>query len=224
MKKLLITLFAVLMTLSLSAQIEKGTVLLGISSSVNVAESGSNLMSLGFTSSTFKTDMEGFSDADPDKITRFNLAPHLGIFAADNLVIGVDLVYGYYRYKEPEDTFYPFNYKETLICTGPFVRYYVPLKRVLPFVEAGVTFGSNVSKTERPSDSTVGDTEDKTNIMTYSAGVGLAAPLGERVNFDIMAGYRFLQFKYDDNEYDSRSEYSTVGLTLGFTVLLGGSN
>ena len=58
--------------------------------------------------------------------------------------------------------------------------------------------------------------------MSFGGGIGLAAPLGEKVTFDIMAGYDSLTVKdKEDNDDNYRTVIGTLGLKIGFTILLG---
>ena len=196
----------------LNAQTSQGSVLIGVSSTLSLAGSGSDLMGLGFSSIKYKSDIDGFENSDSDKMTSINLQPKIGYFVNDNLALGLDLNIALSSEKNGEDGD---KYSQTLLGAGPFVRYYIPKSKVSPFIEISGSFGSLKDKY---------NSEDgfKSSITSIGGGVGLAAPLGEKVLLDILAGYNTLTVKdKEDNEDNFRSVIGTLGLKIGFTILLG---
>lgn len=184
----------------INAQTNQGKYLLGLSS---------DIFSLGYTTSKTKSDANGSEEAN--KSFNVNLSPEIGYFIIDNLVIGLNLGVGSQTTKTGNDND---KYTFTSLSVGPFVRYYVPTSKVLPFFELGGSFGSMSTKFE--------DSKDKTGIIKYGGGIGLAAPLGERVMVDVLAGYHSVTYKdKEDNEDNERMIFGTLGLNIGFTILLG---
>ncbi|MCB0631617.1 MAG: hypothetical protein R2824_21530 [Saprospiraceae bacterium] len=225
MKKLLLT--TVIMLFAgvglVMAQLDRGNVMAGISSTIDLIGNGPSLMSIGYTTIQYKEDSDGYTAGDPDKMTRINLSPRVGFFVVDNLLLGADLSYAYSKTKDGADDIYASDYSETLFSVGPFVRYYVPFNRAWPFVELSGSIGSIISKSDYRDNSIVDDSKYTNDILALGGGLGLAVPIGEKVVFDALAGYSFLQYKYDDSEYNERMEFGTIGLKLGFTLLLAGS-
>jgi hypothetical protein len=203
----------------LKAQTNQGKMLLGVSSTISLAGTGSDLMSLGYSSVKYKSDADGFDESDPVKMTNINLLPKLGYFVIDNLALGLDLNIARSTEKDGEDSD---KYSQILFSVGPFVRYYIPSSKVLPFFEISGSFGSINTKYDY-SDNTYWEDDDyKSSVMTFGGGIGLAAFLGERVAFDVLAGYNSLTVKdKEDNEDNYRTVIGTLGLKLGFTILLG---
>lgn len=221
MKK--ITLLAVsLITISfglLKAQTNQGKIIIGLSSTLSIAGTGSDLMNLGYSSVKNKSDADGFEESDPDKMTRINLVPKIGFFVADNFAVGLDLNVAFSSSKDGEDND---KYSQTLLSVGPFVRYYIPTSKVLPFFELSGSFGTIKNKYDYSDNTNWEDEESKSNILSFGGGFGLAAPLGERVMFDVLAGYNSLTIKdKEDNEDNDRTVIGTLGIKLGFTILLG---
>ena len=197
------------------AQTDQGKFLVGVSSSLSLAGTGSSLMSLGFSTMKYKSDSDDFEERDPDKETSFNLLPKVGYFVIDNLALGLDISIGYSNTKSGESDN---KYETTMFSVGPFIRYYFQTKSVLPFIEADASFGGQHIKDE----SNDNDSKDKFSIMSFGGGIGLAAPLGERIMFDVLAGYDSLTIKdKEDNDDNYRTVIGTLGLKIGFTVLLG---
>ncbi|UCH14680.1 MAG: outer membrane beta-barrel protein [Bacteroidales bacterium] len=200
----------------LKAQTEQGKFLVGVSSTLNIAGiRGGELMSLGFTSSKYKSDAAGFEEREPYKTTGINMSPKVGYFLIDNLVFYLDLNVTYSSGKDGEDED---KWITTIFCAGPYARYYIPANNVSIFLEAGGAFGSYKDKYEPAT----GDSDvDKTAIMNFGGGLGIAAPLGERITLDVLAGYNSLTFKdKEDNEDNNRYVSGTFGIKLGFTILL----
>ena len=184
----------------LNAQTNQGKLLLGLSS---------DIFGLGYTTSQSKSDDNGSEEAH--KSFNVNLSPKIGYFLIDNLAIGLDLGVGLQTGKTGSDND---KYTFTSSLVGPFVRYYVPTSKVLPFFELGGSIGLMSTKWE--------DSKDKTSIIRYGGGIGLAAPLGERVMVDVLAGYQSVSYKdREDNTDNKRAVIGTLGLSIGFVILLG---
>jgi hypothetical protein len=203
----------------LNAQTNQGKVLVGVSSTFSLIGTSTDLMNLGYSSMNFKSDADGFKESDPDKMTNINLLPKVGYFVVDNLALGLDVNIALSSTKYGEDSN---KYSQTLLSAGPFVRYYIPSSKVLPFIEINSSFGAINMKYDYNDNSIREDVEDKISIMSIGGGVGLAAPLGERVTFDVLAGYNSLSLKdKEDNEDNDRWVIGTLGLKVGFTIFLG---
>jgi len=207
---LLVTSFGLL-----TAQSNKGNTLVGISSSLNLVGSSTDVMTLGFSSIKQKSNASGFSEPEPDKMTSFNVLPKVGYFIIDDLAIGLDLSYSLAVSKNGET-----NSKSTysLFGAGPFVRYYLPAAKVLPYFELNSIFG--ISKSKYESDNS--DNESTSSLTSLGGAVGIAAPLGDKVTFDVSLGYNSLIIKEkEDNPDNDRTVVGTVGLKLGFTIFFG---
>lgn len=188
---------------------------MGVSSTFSIAGTAPDLMSVGFMSLKYKSDEEGYEEPDPDKITSFNLVPKIGFLVINNLAVGLDLSFSFNAYK---DGYYDSKVTETLFAAGPFVRYYFPVDKVKPFIEAGGAFGLLNEKYEYEGDS---DT-DKGGIWNLGGGVGMAVPIGDQVTFDGLMGFNSLVRKDKENNPDNeRYVFNTFGLRIGFVVLLG---
>jgi len=184
----------------LNAQTNQGKFIVGVSSLHSFASSGSELMSLGYTSIKSKSDADGFQESEPEKSFSINANPKAGYFVIDNLAIGLDLNIGFSIYNLGDD-----KSSHTTFAVGPFVRYYIPTSKVLPFFELGASYGMM---------------SNKTRLMSLGGGIGLAVPVGERITIDIAAGYKSLTYKYNEED-NERDVFGTLGLKVGFMVLLG---
>jgi hypothetical protein len=183
----------------LNAQTTKGKYLVELSS---------DLLSLGYSSSTSKSD-NGGSDNTLNSFT-VGLRPSAGYFVIDNLALGLGFNITYSVGNLGEDNQY--SYMATDI--GPFVRYYIPTSKVLPFFQLDGSVGSQVWD--------INDGKNKFGVTKYGGGIGMAVPLGERIMGDLLLGYYSETTKdKEDNENNSRRVAGTLGLSIGFTILLG---
>lgn len=195
----------------LAAQTEKGTVLLGLSSTI-----GEPGRTTGLSYTEFKEKRDDF-EGQSQKTLDINLSPRVGYFIMDHLAVGIDLNA---RFIDQKDNYiFGGTVKQTRLSAGPFARYYLPLKRLLPFAEMGASFGTAKVKFEDDPDP---DDEFKAGLFGFGGGLGLAVPLGSKVSFDTFVGYRYFSEKdKEDNEDNSKTLYQSVILKLGFTLYLG---
>jgi len=201
----------------LSAQTTKGKILLGELSYIEFVGNGvMGSTNIGYSIFQNKSDGDSNDDSSKDKMFSLNIVPRAGYFVIDNLAVGLDVFLATESHKAMNDAY---KSSSTFFAVGPFVRYYVPLKKVLPFAEVNYSMGSRTRKTEfdgnEPSSSNYA-------IKLFGAGLGLAIPIGEKVSFDAMAGYHaYVNKDKEDNDNNERLVAGTIGLKLGFTVFLG---
>lgn len=194
------------------SQTTKGRLLLGVSSRYGFTQSGQgDLMSIGFSTTTRKIDSPNGPDYEKSHYFRYNLAPRAGIFVINNLVTGIDLLASVY-----ENTEYINN--QFSFAAGPFARYYFPVKKVRPFVEASTALGVMKYQFDMDEDITV----IKTNIFIISAGAGAAFIVSDRVTLDLLAGYSSYREKQKENNPNNyRTITGTLGMRFGISVYLG---
>lgn len=121
MKKVLLTVFAVLTVFVASAQIEKGTILVGASSN------------LGFSS----TSIDGLDD----KLSTFNLDVRGGYFIIDNLALGLTLGFDKTKFGDSD---------EKTTSFGLFGRYYINGKIFAGAGFQSITIGDADAETAIP--------------------------------------------------------------------------
>ena len=199
----------------------KGKFILGVSSVLSSVGTGSSIGSIGFTSSTQKSDAVGYTEQNPMKTTNINLLPKFGYFVVDNLAVGLDvsLIHVSYSLKSIN---YDFNSTGTYFCVGPFVRYYVPAGKILPYLEITGGYGAE-NIWSRDTYSLYSHTSTSSSgLYSVGGGAGIAIPIGDRVTFDALLGYNSLTVYAPVNNTDNqRTVTGTFGLKLGFSVLLG---
>jgi len=201
----------------LTAQTNRGRVLLGVSSAISFSGLGPNILSLGYSTTTQKSNASGYIEPDPDKTISVNFLPRFGFFIFNNFAIGADVCIGYHQQKSGASNE---EYDYTILGAGPFIRFYIPTKKIRPFLESNAVFGSQDDKYIPSSGSGTEDT--KSGITIFGAGIGLAAPIGEKATFDIMAGYNSSTTKAKaNNPNNDRSVVGNFSVKFGFTIYLG---
>jgi len=212
---ILITSILILNSLVIKAQTDKGRIVIGGTSTFGLVGTGNDIMNFGVSTIKFKSDADGFEEPESDKLTSINFIPKIGIFAADNLLIGLDISLAYQNSNDGDSDF---SYSNRLFSAGPFVRYYIPTNSIKPFIEATSSFGSIKSKVEDDFDSD----ESTDQLRAFGGGIGVAIPIGTKTTFDILAHYTsFSRKAMDDNDDNDRLVIGTLGLKLGFVILLG---
>ena len=213
---LIFAAFMIACNASLNAQTQKGTFMIGDLYRPGKAlsyDSFGSSMNIGIGTQAYKSD--DMEDSSPTKLLNFNLMPRIGYFFADNLLVGIDVPLAADRYKEE-------NYKYTIstLGVGSFVRYYVPLEKVLPFFELEGSLG----RIKYAYSSDQNEDESKSLLNSIGGGVGLAFPLGRIVTFDMLVGYNHVVLKDKEaNDSNYRDINNSAGVKMGFTILLGPS-
>lgn len=218
MKKIifLIAVICTFNTSSLKAQFEKGKRLIGVSSNLGLAGSGSSLLTIGYSKSKVKTSVNNYGNSSGGGTFSFNLLPKFGYFVSNNFAIGLDLTLALNMENDKA-----FEGKNTtfLINVGPFMRYYVPTNNVRPFIEGSAAIGKFMYKSES---NYFEDSESTSNVSSLGLGVGVAIPINEKAMFDVLASFSsFSEQDTDDHLGKIRYITSSLGLKLGFIILLG---
>ena len=210
MKNLLfITVMVITGALAVNAQTEAGKVLIGTSTRLYGVTpltilSGFGQNGAGLTIMSSKSKSDNF-EADAENQTIFNLSPRVGFFAADRLLIGLEVGFGLVSTKLFDD---PITI--TSIEEGPFARYYLSSANFKPFVQAGASVGQIKVSTA----------DSKTNIFTYGAGIGGAFFLNDKVAVDLLVNYLHTTAKEKDAFENARDITSSFGFGVGLSIFL----
>jgi len=217
-RTLILSCLGILLSLGLNAQTEKGRLITGLSSNLNL--SSSSLMGISFASSKYHSDDPNFEEAAADQVFAINLSPRVGYFLMDNFAIGLDLNYAYNQEKNGENSNL---YKQSAFTAGPFLRYYYPLSESYLFGEVYSSYGKLQTSYDYADNSIFEDTEYETLILNYGLAVGLSLPLTDMTFFDCAIGYNAYRFspQDEDSEYDEYTTQQGLNLKLGFSILLG---
>lgn len=205
----------------LKAQTSKGNIMLGVSTVFNIKGNNSDVTGFGYSSIKHKSDAQNYNEPDADKISGFNFSPKVGYFIVDNLALGLNIDYFWHREKRGQA-----DNKNTVVTfgAGPFIRYYYPTSKVLPFAELNAGIGTIRDTYE----SDVYDNVTKSSVTSLGIGAGIAAPLSDKFTLDVLVGYSSTTIKEkNDNPDNERTVIGTVGIKLGLTFFFGlgsGSN
>jgi hypothetical protein len=209
MKIFRILCFVYLISFSALSQTEKGRMLLGAGTHIGFSN-GTGMMDLSFSSSTRE-----FADGSSIESNSYNVyfAPKVGYFFTDNLAAGLDLAFGWGKANIPIADF-TIEANNSVFGAGPFVRYYFPKGKILPFAEVNSNFGN-----QRTRSNIVGDNESNAGITSFGGGLGLALLLGERSSFDLLLNYSSNRLNFETDGFYTRE--NALGLKFGFTIFLG---
>lgn len=193
-------------TLQLTAQTEKGSLLLGGSTNLSPASAG-----FSFSKSTAK--LSNGIDLSDTKSYGLNISPAVGYFVADNLAVGMSLGIGFNGYKSGDnDTEW-----ENTLSFSPYMRYYVPGSgKVKPYGEAGFSFFSTKSA--------FGNDDERSGSRGIGGGLGTAFFFGPKTSLDLFLNYNYL-FSRDEiilsgNPVRINSSTSILAFRVGFTFFL----
>lgn len=202
-------LFSILMT----AQTEKGTFMI------------SGETSLGFTSTNVKYKNHGISNDGP-KTTSFNISPSVGFFVIDNLAIGLDFDYKTATTKQHGITYYDPSINgysnieakntETSLAIMPNATYFFSKGKARPFIEAGIGYANIQQKTESSFSTMYSKLESNNNGYVWGVGGGLAYFITNTVSFDIGLGYG----EYNYNEEDTKVKSGAFSANIGISIFL----
>lgn len=207
---------AIFLSIGLNAQTEKGRFLIGLSSNLNLTNPSG--MGLSFGSSKYHSDDPTFVESDGDQNFTFNLKPRVGYFLMDNLAMGIDFDFHYFR---SENGGSGDIYEMLGFAGGPFLRYYYPIKNNFLFGEVYGNYGKQTIKFDYAENLFLNDSESETLVANYGLAVGMSLSLTERTFFDCSLGYDFLRASPQDTEYDEYTTQQGLQLKLGFSIILG---
>lgn len=197
MKKnlLILTLFlgGFLLSTQLSAQTEKGNMILG------------GGLNFNFTDSDFDT---GSSTNDVSTSTSININPSFGYFIADNFVVGASVGLSFLS---SESDGGDITSSSNGISFGPYVRYYTDSGL---FGLAGLGFGSTNIQQESP----FFDTDVTSSTFSWQVGVGYAIFLNESISIEPIISYNRTSSDPDTDSGDSRNINGSLNFGAGFNI------
>lgn len=214
-KVTLITVILIFISSGLiQAQITQGKVLIGLNTTFGLVGTGNNIMTIGYSETKTKSDVDNSSEPDVDKTMGFNLTPSVGLMLSEYFAVGLNFHTAFLKFKSgtaiSESTYTEFS-------AGPFVRAYIPAGNVKPYFLFDGSLGTTIYNQKYDNDSR------KTNysLNSLGGGIGVAIPLGSAATFDILGSYQYVsQQQIEDNPENYRSVTGSIGLTLGLTVYL----
>ncbi len=176
---------------------------------------------LNFSNSSFKLEGQTVSK---NKSNLFSLTGSAGYFFVDNLVGGVELSFATSNFKsdlsDSESSAISF-------LAGPFASYYFDIgnSKIRPYLKASTGFGfgkseSNFSFINGGDDPTIQTEESKQRSFVWRAGAGIAFFLNDTISINVEVAYRNNSNKILDDEFNSKSKSSNIGLNGGLSIFL----
>jgi outer membrane protein len=157
------------------------------------------------------------------KYSDFYFSPEAGYFVIDKLAAGLFLEFDRYteKYDDGDKDF------DTKIIIGPFVRYYIlEYKKLWPYVEGRVGFGSEKYTNNYDSDYT-----PKWSYFTTKLGAGATYFVTNHVGIDLFMGYDYDAWtdktdysngsKQMSSEDESTEKYGSFEMNIGVVVTIG---
>jgi opacity protein-like surface antigen len=198
MKKIPLLLpLILLLSLSASAQIEKGTWMLG--GSAGLSTSGS--------------DNSGSAKI---KNRSFSFGPNVGYFVADKFVLGLKLPISAGR-NEVDGSTISSDYRYTSYGFGPNLRYYFPLEEKWSLLaQAGYSFGWQTTKSKYQDGSGIETSSELKNTWnSFNVGGGITYFINKSIGLEGILQYQ--AYKFDDADYSQNDNIAfTVGLQIYF--------
>ena len=206
MKKIL-TLVLLLGSFSLLAQTTKGSFMIGGNGSVNF------------------NDNDGDDSGDP-KAFSFGLSPTVGYFSLKNFAVGLSLPFDVsWSRRSSYNASPPTNSKGHgySISTAPFVRYYIPIKKL--FIVTQASYGWSYSKNEfKEIDAITGDITYSNEVTVkgkyYSFSAGPAFFLNPYTSIEILANYQSQDWDAESTSIVQPYNQSSWNISVGFQIYL----
>jgi len=203
----------------LFGQIERGSVLIGGSGTVQIGTEKS--WSVAYYDGDHET-------SDKTQYYFFNLNSELGFCVVDGFFLGFDLSKSWSRHRDSEDMVF----KENSLGIGPMGRYYIPLKKVKPYVGAGLLGGCvHYSQNEWIFSTNSSDDSDEHGSSYYSSsdddvsefvwfggynlGTGIGIFLTENFSLDVGIKYSSMKYKHRNDDYVIESYAKGTSLNVG---------
>jgi outer membrane protein len=198
MKKVVLLALALVVTHVITAQTEKGNLLL------------SGATGLQFLSTNTDIEYDGQSQGDFDQ-SSFSFTPGIGYFVMDNLAVGLTANFESLTQKDLGD-------KYTLSTTAilPSVTYYLPLdSKLRPYAQ--VAFGVVSAKEKETFNGAT--SESKFNGTGLALGAGVSYFINTTVALDFGVAYGGNNLKNSDDS-DLVQNSRTFGANIGFSIFL----
>jgi len=200
MRKSLLTLVFLALVFIVSAQIEKGTILLNGGTS------------LSFSSTNVKDKYEGEIDDEYD-VSSFDIIPSFAYFVRDNFAVGLLSSFSF------ETDKYEDSYKNSMneVMLVPSAIYYFPMEgKIKPFIQAGAGYSWLKYKAEN---NWMDDQEISYGGFTFNAGGGFAVFVKENISLNF--GLSYTKATYTNKDDDSLEiEQGSLGANIGIAFYL----
>jgi len=189
MKKIEFLILTFIISLNLTAQINKGFYMVeaGINLGGNSAFIGTSGISFGSTENYTKNFSDGVTHSYlAQNNFSYSIAPRVGYVAFKNFVVGADFQYYKNIYKLKNYDHNTNRYRSTLY--GVFIRQYFGNRKFLPLIEAGLGFGLSKSNDDAtsPGGGQYQDIERR-NLFYLSGAAGVSYSINSKFRINLLA-------------------------------------
>ena len=189
---------------AMNAQTEKGSWVVGGSTT------------LGFNSLKTEYKYDGDTEDGPT-VSTFALTPSVGYFVMDNLAIGLDLGFTSIKTKEESEGWNNETTASTLALLPTATYYFKGSSNILPYLGAGVGYGSTNIKYKETYLGESDSDEDSYGGLAYKAKGGIVFLLNSNVGLDLGLSYVATNGKLDSDN-DVKVNSGGFGANVGFSV------
>ena len=164
----------------------------------------------------FSSEKEAYLDGtpEPDSLTKFHLTPEVGYNLSDNLAVGIGLGINYGKQGDTKNTGFEI---------APYARWtFVKWNKVSLFLEGGLAYGFDKTKSEHESGNQTISTETKNAYFKIGVKPGLRVDLTDHVALMTRVGwfgYECTMPDGDDMNNGSRFGLDVDGENLTFGLL-----
>jgi outer membrane protein len=196
-----IVVVSVLFVVNVMGQTEQGKVLIGGDTRLN------------FSSLSQKMENDDNS-VEVGKAMNIEVYPQIGYFVTDGLALGAEIPIMYTTEEDINDI----KQSTFSIALAPFLRYYIGVDKVRPYIHGSVGFG----KTKYKLDYENGQTNDaNAGLFMYEIGGGLGIFLTDKVSLDFSIGYTSVAMNLEEfYEEDVKQVTSGLGVGIGISIML----
>ncbi len=195
----------ILLTITMSAQTEKGGYYFGANSNFNFLNSKTD-----YVSSSNNTI---YSTTNSNKYSQFNVNAEVGYFLIDKLTSGLNVSY---TQTKPKD-----SGSIAVYTISPFVKYYFLENNIKPFARASYGFGKIKDAQVFYGDvfnTTV--TSADTNINVFNLGAGLAYFANSFISIELIFNYSETNLKTTIPSQTTEQKDKIFRTNLGFSIFL----
>lgn len=203
MKKLFLV-SALALFAAVNAQTEKGSWVIGGSTT------------LGFNSSTSKFKFQGETEDGP-KVSTITFTPSIGYFVANNIAVGLDLGVSSVTQKQEEGNWSTKATTTTISVMPTGTYYFKSASSVIPYLGVGVGYASSNQKYTETYNGQTDTDEEKVGGFAYKAKGGVVFLFNQNVGIDLGLSYMALNGKLDSNK-DVKVNTGTFGVNAGVSV------
>jgi hypothetical protein len=201
--KLILSIVTIsLLTVQTYSQTEKGKILVGGKTNLNLTSINSKL---------------GADKSDGGSTTSIQFSPELGIFVFKGFALGLTSQIGFTTEKGSGS-----KYNTTSLVFAPFIKNYFGTNHIKPYLQGAIGLGNSKRKNHyQISPTEYHESTSSTNIFLYEVDGGIGMFFNDRLSLDIQLGYTHTSSKPKASHNNANRVISSgIGFGAGFTIIL----